>query len=119
MPVIHVYGGCRRGIELRQERVGPRWIGVVDTLDARSGAWGCGRRDLEISKCRAEVQTGAARDDRRPPYVDETVDGIVCEPRILADGHRLIQLANPDQLRRLDGLIGEDRQAAIYLKRVG
>ena len=101
-------GGCRCGIELREKRVRFRWAVAVHPLGTGSGACTCRGRDFEIRECRAEVQTGASRDHRSPVHVDETVDGLVREPRVLADGHRLTELADRDQVRRFDGLVGED-----------
>ena len=91
---------------------------VVYLLDAGPRVCVCGCRNLEISEGRPEVQAGASRNHRRPVPLDQMVDGVVCESRVLADGHRLSQLANRDQVRRLTGLVGEDGQAAIDLERV-
>ena len=50
---------------------------------------------------------------------DKLVDGVVRERRVLADRHRLTEAADPDELRWLGGLVGQDRQSAIDLERVG
>ena len=69
----------------------------------------CRGRDFEIRECGAEVQTGASRDHRSPRSMStRSVDGLVREPRVLADGHRVTELADRDQVRRFGGLVGED-----------
>ena len=54
-----------------------------------------------------------------PRVRDEMVDGVVRERRVLADRHRLTEAADPDEVRGLGGLVGQDRQSAIDLERVG
>ena len=41
------------------------------------------------------------------------------ETLVLADRHLVHQLADPDEARRLRGLVGQDREAAVDLERVG
>ena len=54
-----------------------------------------------------------------PFDADELVDRLVCERGVLADGHRLREVADRDEPRRLGRLVREDRQAAVDLERVG
>ena len=38
---------------------------------------------------------------------------------VLADGHRLPRIADPDEVCRLGGLVREDRESPVDLQRVG
>ena len=94
-------------------------IVVVGVLDPRARGSVDRRRDLELSQRGAEIETGAARDDRCPTRGDQMVDGVVRESGVLADRHRLTEAADPDEVRGLGWLVGQDRQSAVDLERVG
>ena len=117
--IVDVYGRCGCRIELGEERMGLRGIAVVDMLGPSARGSVDRLRDLEIRQCGAEIETGAAREDRCPTRGDQMVDGVVREPGVLADRHRLGEATDPDEVRGLCRLVGQDRQSAIDLERVG
>ena len=117
--IVHVYRLCGSRIELGEKRMGLRGIVVVGVFDPRARGSVDRRRDLELSQRGAEIETGAARDDRCPTRGDQMVDGFVRESGVFADRHRLTEAADPDEVRGLGWLVGQDRQSAIDLERVG
>ena len=92
---------------------------VVEALPALAGAGRRCRRELEVGERSAEIEAGAADDDRRAPLGECAVDGLVRETLVLGDGAFVVERPDADERGRSGGLVREDRQALVDLHRVG
>ena len=93
---------------------------VVDLLDPRPRCCVDGGRNLEIRQRGAEIEAGAARDHRRP--MRRRPDGRrrrarAPRTRRRTSSHRGSRI--PTRCVGSAGLVGQDRQSAIDLERVG
>ena len=109
----------RSRVELEEKRVRGLRVRVVQGLGAPPLRRLNCRRDLEIGESGTEVEAGPSRDDSRVMAPHEVVDALVGEVGVLADGHRVSEIANGDERRGLGGLVREDGQAPVHLQRVG
>ena len=105
-------------VPLGQDGVRGARVLVDSPLDPRQRRLVNRGRKLEIGQGCAEVEPRAARHDRRSTRGDELVDLRVRERRELADGHLLVERADPDEPGVERRLVREDRQAAVDLQRV-
>ena len=104
--VVRVHRGRRLGIALGEERV--RRLGallVVDALPALARARLRRRRNVQLGERRAEVQAGAADDDRRPAGGERSVDRLVRERLVLGDRRLVVELPDPDEAPAGDWLV--------------
>jgi hypothetical protein len=94
-------------------------------LPVLAHALGRGRAQLELGERGAQIETGAADDDRCPPLGEQSVYLGVGELRVVGDREARVDRKKRDepvlQARALDaiGNAGEDLQAGVDLQRVG
>ena len=110
---------ARRRVELAKPLVRRVRILVVEAFETGASRGRSCRRDVQVDERRTEVQTRPACDDSAPPGRHEVVDLGLRKRCILAHGHRLGHVADGDETGAPGGLVRQDRQAAIHLKRVG
>ena len=76
------------------------------------------RRKLEVRERRAQVEAGAADDDRRPARGDDLVDRLVRESLVAPDRDVLVERHDADEAGRVVGSSSEDRDAGVERSRV-
>ena len=115
--VVRVHGRGGSGVALGEERVGSLGTLVVEALPPLARAGLGRRRHVQAAQGSAEVQTGAADDHGCSPGRERSVDRRMGELLVLGDRCLVVELPDRDERRRR--LVGQDRQAAVELCRVG
>ena len=97
--VVRVHDRGGRGVALSQERVGllRRRPGRRGAPAARALAGGRWRRQLQLGQSGAQVETGAADDDRGAPAREDLVDRGVREALVVRDGAFFAEADDPDE----------------------
>ena len=92
---------------------------VVALLPSLARAGRRSRRQVELDERRPKVEPATPDDDGCQAVDDGRVDGAMRKLRVLADRGLVIELPDPDELRRMRRLVRQDRQPTVDLHRVG
>ena len=108
--------GRRGRVDLGQPGVRRRRSGLVVQAGRALTRSRLGRgRQRQVGERGAEVEAGAADDDRRSAGGEDLVDRSVRQRRVLAHRRLVVELPDADEARRIRGLVREDREAPVRL----